>query len=280
MLNDSLPPTSVAFHLRRATRIGILWTIAVAIALAAALAPPFAQPDAYHAFADRRMLLGIPNFFDVASNLAFAAVGAAGLYFVLKGTRPQGGQAFQDPAERRAWGVVFAATALTCCGSWYYHLAPDNPRLAWDRLPLAVAFMGIVAAIASERVGAAAGRRLLVPLCMLGAASVWYWRWSAAHGQENLNPYLAVQFGSILLVLLMLALFRSRYSRGSDVFGTAILYALAKVAEVFDAAIFQATGGIVSGHTLKHLLAAAAIFWLLRMLWLRAPVYPAALSAP
>jgi hypothetical protein len=276
MLFEFIPSSSIVGRLSRKARIATLWISAVAIALAAALAPPFPQPESYHAFADQRALLGIANFFDVVSNLAFAVVGVAGLYFVLSGRARQGGRAFQDGAERRAWSVVFAATALTCCGSWYYHLAPDSPRLAWDRLPMAVAFMGIVAAVVSERVSVEAGRRLLIPLCVLGAASVWYWRWSAAHGFENLNPYLAVQFGSILLILLMLALFPSRYSRGGDVFGTAVLYALAKLAEGFDGAIFHATGGIVSGHTLKHLFAAAAIFWLLRMLWLRAPVNPAA----
>jgi hypothetical protein len=93
------------------------------------------------------------------------------LYFV-SGTHAQGGRAFQHAAERWAWGVVFAATALTCCGSGYYHSAPDSPRLAWDRLPMAIGFMGIVAATVSERISAKAGLRLLVPLCMLGAASV------------------------------------------------------------------------------------------------------------
>lgn len=270
-----IPPTSVVGRLGREAPIAILLASAVAIALAAALAPPLAQHESYHAFADRRALLGITNFFDVISNLAFLFVGVAGFYFVLRGTQPHGGPAFQDPAQRWAWAVVFAATALTCCGSWYYHLAPDSPRLAWDRLPMAIGFMGIVAAVVSERVSAKAARRLLVPLCALGAASVWYWRWSAENGFENLNPYIAVQFGSAMLILIMLALFPSRYSRSGDFLGALLLYALAKLAEHFDGAIFAATGEIVSGHTLKHLLAAAAIFWLLSMLRLRAAANPA-----
>jgi Ceramidase len=279
MLPEMNPSASIAGRLSRKARVAIVWASAAAIALAAALAPPFVQPEAYHDFVDQRAMLGVPNFFNVVSNLAFLVVGVAGLHFVLRGALRRGDRAFQDPAERRAWGVVFAATALTCCGSWYYHLAPDSPRLAWDRLPMAIAFMGIVAAVVSERVSTKAGRRLLVPLCVLGAASVWYWRWSAAHGFENLNPYGAVQFGSALLILLMLALFPSRYTRSGDFLGAVIWYALAKLAEHFDGAIFAATGEIVSGHTLKHLLAAAAIFWLLRMLWLRVPTNPAALPA-
>ena len=107
---------------------------------------------------------------------------------------------------------------------------------------------------------------------LIGAASVWYSRWTAAQGAENLNPYGAVQFGSILVILAVITLFPPRYSRTGDVLGAAILYALAKVAEHFDGAIFLATGGIISGHTLKHLLAAAAAYWLLRMLMLREPM--------
>jgi hypothetical protein len=271
MSTEMTPQASTAGRLSREARIAILWASAALIALAAALVQPFAQPEAYHAFADRRALLGISNFLDVASNLAFLVVGLMGLYFVLKGKLRDGSPAFQDASERWAWGLVFAATALTCCGSGYYHLAPDSPRLAWDRLPMAVGFMGIVAAALSERVSVTAGRRLLVPLAVLGAASVWYWRWSAAHGVENLNPYGAVQFGSALLVLLVIVLFPARYTRGGDFFTAVVLYALAKVAEHFDGQIFAATGAIVSGHTLKHLLAAVAIFWLLRMLKLRAP---------
>ena len=139
---------------------------------------------------------------------------------------------------------------------------------------MAIAFMAIVAAVVCERISAAAGRWLLFPLCVLGGATVWYWRWSAAAGVENLNPYGAVQFGSALLALLMLVLFPSRYTRGRDFVGAVVLYALAKFAEHFDAAIFAATHQIVSGHTLKHLFAAMAIFWLLRMLRLRMPAGP------
>lgn len=277
MVPEMTPPAPAAGRMSRATRIAIVWASAAAIALVAVLAPPTAQPEEYHAFVDQRALWGIPNFLNVVSNAAFLVVGVVGLQFVLRGTWPNGNRAFQDPAERWAWGALFAATALTCCGSWYYHLAPDSPRLAWDRLPMAIGFMAIVAAVVCEHISARAGRRLLLPLCVLGAASVWYWRWSAAHGFENLNPYAAVQFGSALLILLMLVLFPSRYTRSRDFFGALGLYALAKVAEHFDGAIFTATGNIVSGHTVKHLLAAVAIYWLLRMLRLRAPAGPAPL---
>jgi len=268
-----MPHRSTPGAPRRVARFApaIIWAAAAAVVLAAALAPRFAQPEDYHQFADQRPNFGLPNFFDVASNLAFVVVGLLGLRFVARGRLADGRPAFEHASERWAWGTVFAATALTCIGSGYYHLSPDSPRLAWDRLPMAVAFMGLVAATVSERVSPEAGRRLLVPLVLLGAGSVWYWRWSAARGIESLNPYGAVQFGSMLIVLLMMGLLPSRYTHARDILGALGLYALAKVFEHFDRGIFAATGGLVSGHTLKHLVAAGAMWWLLRMLARRRP---------
>jgi hypothetical protein len=270
--NAMIPQTWTTARLGREARIAIIWATAAAVALAAFLAPRFEQPEDYHRFADNRTLLGIPNLFDVASNFAFLIVGAMGLYFVLRGRRADGGPAFTDKAESWAWGVGFAAVALTSCGSAYYHWTPDSVRLVWDRLPMAVGFMSVVAAIVAERISAKSGLRLLIPLALLGAGSVWYWRWSAARDVENLNPYGAVQFGSALIILLIIVLFPPRYNRTEDLLGAAILYALAKVAEHFDREIFAATGGLVSGHTLKHLLAALAVLWILRMLRLRQPI--------
>lgn len=261
-----------ASGLGRRTRLAIIWLFVAVLVAGAWLAPPTPQPQAYHAFADNRTLLGVANALDVLSNLAFLVVGLAGLYFVLIGSRSRRPAPFLDVADSRAWTVVFAATALTCCGSGYYHLAPDDARLAWDRLPMALGFMAIVAAVVTERIGPAAGRRSLVPLLLIGAASVFYWRWSASAGIENLNPYIVVQFGSVLVILLVMALFPSRYTRGTDFFVAAALYALAKVAEHFDRQIFDVLGGVVSGHSLKHLLAAAAMYWLLRMLMKRRPL--------
>jgi hypothetical protein len=73
-------------------------------------------------------------------------------------------------------------------------------------------------------------------------------------------------------VLLIVVLFPARYTRGGDLFGAVIFYALAKVTEDRDGQIYAATGGLVSGHTLKHLLAALGVLWILRMLWLRRPI--------
>jgi len=66
-------------------------------------------------------------------------------------------------------------------------------------------------------------------------------------------------------------LFPPRYSRSDDLLWVAVLYALAKVAEALDARILAASR-LVSGHTLKHLIAALAVYWALWMLVKRAVI--------
>jgi hypothetical protein len=134
---------------------------------------------------------------------------------------------------------------------------------------MTIAFMSLVSAVVAERASVRLGRLLLWPLVLLGLASVAYWRWSALAGIENLRPYLAVQFGSIAVVLAIAALYRSRYTHGGAIFALAAAYGMAKIGEVYDREIY-AFGQVLSGHTLKHLVAAAGVYLLLRSLERRA----------
>lgn len=249
-------------------RLGILLAVAAAFAAAALMLPPCAQPTEYHHFADTRPILGIRNFVNVATNLPFLLIGSAGLAFVLRA--PRAHTAFAHRAEQWPYAVFFLAAVLTGIASAYYHLAPDNLRLFWDRLAMTVGFMSLLAAMITERVSLTAGVRLLIPLVVLGMASAGYWRVSATIGAENLIPYLAVQYGSIAIVLLIAALFRSRYARANDIYIVLALYAIAKLAESLDAWLFS-IGWMLSGHSLKHLLAACAVYQVLRMLKARGP---------
>ena len=122
----------------------------------------------------------------------------------------------------------------------------------------------------AERISVRAGNLLLVPLVILGAASVVYWRASALAGVENLRPYVAVQFGSIAVILAIALLYRSRYTHGAVIFAVAAAYGAAKVVESLDREIY-ALGHWASGHTLKHLAAAAGVYLLLKSLERRAP---------
>lgn len=244
-------------------------SVPIALAVLAAawglFSTPLLQAQAYHLFADTRTLLSIANAADTLSNLAFLLVGALGLAFLWR-ERAAGALArFASPQEMHPYWVFFAGVALTSAGSAWYHLAPDDARLVWDRLPMTIAFMSLLAAVVAERISVRAGNLFLAPLVLLGLASVVYWRWSAVAGMENLRPYLAVQFGSIAVILAIAALFRSRYTHGGVIFALAAAYGIAKVFEVFDREIFD-FGQWLSGHTLKHLAAAAGIWVLLRSL--------------
>ncbi|MDX1594859.1 MAG: alkaline phytoceramidase [Gammaproteobacteria bacterium] len=261
-------PSMRTFRPARRTRHLLLVATLAAVIVAALAGPPLGQPQAYHAFADGRAWSGIPNALDVLSSLAFLGVGLLGLRFVARGARSP---AFAEPGEALPYAVLFAATALAGLGSAYYHVAPDDARLAWDRLPMAAAFMALLAATLGERIDRRLGRTALLPLTVAGLASVGYWRWGLAAGGGDLAPYVAVQFGGLLLILETALLYPSRYTRGGAVWLAGLLYAVAKLAEAQDRAIFLLTG-FVSGHTLKHLLAAAAVYVLLHALARRSPV--------
>jgi hypothetical protein len=125
---------------------------------------------------------------------------------------------------------------------------------------MTLAFMALLAGVIGERIDARAGLRLLWPLVIAGAATVWWWRWSG-----NLWPYAGAQYFSIVLIGLILVLFPPRYTRSFDLVWVTGFYILAKVAEALDRPVFHLTG-FVSGHTVKHLVAALAVYWVLRML--------------
>lgn len=237
----------------------------VALACAGILAlPPIAQDPAYHRMADERSLLGMPNALNVLSNLPFGAVGLLGLATVF-GRGVGRAEPLVGPGAARSYAVLFAGVALTMVGSAYYHLAPDDARLVWDRLPMTVAFVGLVAAMLAERVSPRLGRLVLGPLLVLGVGSVAYWCWSEVRGAGDLRPYVLVQFGSLLVVVLLLVLYPARYPGTGYLVAGLGLYAGAKLLEVADAKIY-ALGQVVSGHTLKHLVAAGGVACVVAML--------------
>jgi len=235
-------------------RLVVIGVAALALCGAFVLHAPIPQDPTYHAMADERAVLGIANVLNVLSNLPFAIVGAAGLARVLRNR----GSAFADPWTRWPHAVAFAGVFMTAFGSAYYHLAPDNARLVWDRLPMTLGFMGLLVGVVAERISGKAARVLLGPLLLLGPASVLFWSWSERQGAGDLRPYVVVQFGSLLVIGLVVMLFPA--SRRDDVWFLAALgsYAVAKGLETADRVVFEA-GGVISGHTLKHLVAAAAL---------------------
>lgn len=239
---------------------GLLALLTVAVAATVILLPAVAQPPDYHRFADDRAWLGVPNFLNVVSNAPFFLVAVLGLRALWRpGVGAPGAALYRAP-----YALLFLALAAISLGSAYYHLAPDNARLVWDRLPMSVAFAAFVVAVAAERWNAQVGRWLLVPLVVGGVGTVVWWRYSMAFGGENVLPYFAFQGWAFLVALLMVAM-SPGLRRGSCLTAVLVFYGAALGAELFDRTIF-AFGQVVSGHTLKHLLAALAVYQVVRML--------------
>ena len=215
---------------------------------------PIHQDARLNTYADNRSFLGIPNFLDVVSNLAFVLVGVAGLF---TGAARNGAS--------RSWLTAFLGTALVCFGSGYYHWAPDNERLVWDRLPMTLAFMGLFVALLSEHLGERIERVLLAPALVAGIASVLWW-----HYTNDLRFYIWVQLAPFLAILVVVFAFPGRYTHRAYLLHGLALYALAKITEAYDGEIYSLTGRSLAGHTLKHLLAAGAVLIVYLMLLRRA----------
>jgi hypothetical protein len=250
----------------RSTAFVIAFTLLTVAA--AFLLPPMPQPLDYHDFADQRDALGIENFLDVVSNLAFLAAGLVGLFVVFSGRA-----CFEFPAERWPYAVFFLGILLTAAGSAWYHLAPDNESLFWDRLPMTIAFMGLVSSQVVDRISVRAGLVLLGPMLLVGVASVVYWIFTERQGAGNVLPYALLQGYAVLVLLIMAALHRSRYTRANDLYLIFGWYVLAKLLEFFDAPVLEYSH-LVSGHSLKHVAAAVAGFVTCHMLLRRSLAAP------
>lgn len=211
---------------------------------------PIHQLPHYHDFADRRALAGLPNAADVLSNAGFLIVGLWG-WLTLWPVR-------RHPALAPGWSgyqLFLLALILTAAGSGYYHLAPDNVRLLWDRLPIAIACVALLGAVHNETAVEGAMRFNMGLLTAIATFSVAWWYWTGENG--DLRPYLLLQGLPVVLIPIWQWI-RPAPRADRLAFGAAILlYVAAKIAELNDHRILAACGWI-SGHTVKHLLATAA----------------------
>jgi Ceramidase len=228
---------------------------------------PIPQDLAYHNFVDQRELFGVPNFWNVASNVPFVIAGLLGLLLLVKQQPLVGGLTELLPAYQ----VFFAGVLLTGFGSAYYHLDPSNASLVWDRLPMTLAFMAFFAMIVGEYLAPGVGRALLWPLLLVGVLSIVYWHMTERAGHGDLRPYALVQFLPMVLIPLILLMFRSRLNGSIFIWGMIAAYVVSKIAEYYDAQIF-ASLGMLSGHSIKHIVAAVGTLFICIALLRRRPV--------
>ena len=208
---------------------------------------PISQDLAYHNFADKRTMLSISNFFDVASNLPFLFVGILGLICIYQNW---------GVSSTWSWLILFLAVFLVAFGSSYYHLSPENETLTWDRLPMAIGFMALFVIVLTDYVNNKLEKWLLIPMCLVGIASVAYW-----HISDDLRIYAWVQFVSMALLLIIISVYKPSHLQTKYLIYAFVFYTLSKLAEHFDKQIYELMGQIVSGHTIKHLLAAITTFF-------------------
>jgi hypothetical protein len=236
----------------------LLILLSVTISLAVFLfVPAIPQDRAYHDFADQRVFWGIPNFFNVASNLPLFIIGFLGIHQVSQLN------SFGNLLElRKAYFAFFAGVFLTGMGSAFYHLSPANDSLVWDRMPMIIAFMALFAIVVGEIISAELANRMLYPLIVLGMLSVVYWFWSEQNNQGDLRFYGLIQFLPLLLIPIILLAGKTRSIPSAYIWALLVSYAAAKMAEFGDLALFQEFG-YLSGHTIKHLLAALGVWFVI-----------------
>ena len=226
----------------------LLLSASLVLGLLACLAPPYAQPAQYHAFADQRGWLGIPHAMDVLSNLAYAVMGLIGL-----GCLRRLPLAALGAIQHRLATLFFMGLLVTTVASAWYHWQPDDVGLAVDRYAMVLAFAGLLGVAVASHISARAGAATALAVLLLGPFSVSFWFTTG-----NLSPWGVLQFGVMALMLGMA--WRKPLAPALVVcLGVLILiYAIAKVLELTDSQVFELTGHLVSGHSLEHIVSAFA----------------------
>jgi uncharacterized membrane protein YwzB len=229
------------------SEIGFLIGLIILLLLAIFL-PAIAQNQNYHNFIDQRTFFRIKNASNTLSNLAFIVVGLWGLINFYKNKYIKISNSFSVLLN-----LFFISIILTGLGSSYYHLSPNDFTLVFDRLALSLTFAVILAMLASIRISERSGFHTLAELIILAPLSVLLWNYNG-----NLTPYAVLQFGGIIIIILTLLLTKAQ--KQSPCFTSLIiLYGFAKVAEFYDVEIFKLSQNLISGHTLKHLIASIAV---------------------
>ncbi|HTR59374.1 MAG TPA: hypothetical protein VMM27_14445 [Casimicrobiaceae bacterium] len=232
--------------------------VGIAVVLFAVLRFSFgalSQDPSYHLFADERTWMAIPRAGDVLSNLAILGAGLAGVLLWRR--------VHIDPGERAAYALLVVGMLMTAFGSAYYHWAPSDARLIWDRLPMTFVLAATVALVLADRVDPAFARVAWWPFALLGIAALAWWAWSG-----DLLFYLVMRIGSGLLIVGLCLLRTGRHSHIGWLVAALALDIVMTLSERMDREIFAVTQGFLSGHNLKHLLAgvllACVLMWLVQ----------------
>lgn len=221
---------------------------------------PIPQDLEYHNFADQRRLLGINNFWNVVSNIPMFFLGIYGFRLVFSNFK-------RRPDFTAKWipVVLVFGVFITSFGSAYYHFAPDNDTLVWDRLPMTLMFMPVFSLLIYDFIGKNWGKWAFLISVPLGVFSIWYWQFTEQIGAGDLRFYAFVQFFPMLIAPFIIGL-SSKKTRYTHYFWLVLgWYVVAKFFEHYDLYTYQVLG-FWSGHTLKHLIGAISLFYLMKLI--------------
>ncbi len=217
------------------------------IILGISIMDPILQDEKYHAFSDSAPLFGIPNFWNVISNLPFLLVSILGF-----------SQLSFPKDQKRLYQVLFLGIGLVGIGSCYYHWNPTSETLVWDRLPMTITFMTLFTIIIGEFISKIWSKRLFLPLLGLGLFSILYWKMSST---GDLRLYGMVQFYPMVAIPVILIYFKDQQAATSGYWYLLAAYILAKYCEHYDPQIHDYFT-VISGHSLKHIFAAFGLYCL------------------
>lgn len=204
------------------------------------------QDQHYHEFADEYPLFGIPNALNVLSNIPFTVIGIIGLFNFRKMAANQ-----KELSWIALW--MFLGFTLIGFGSAYYHIDPTSKTLIWDRLPMTMVFMSLFSLILGPCYDERLQGRIFLILAGFGLLSVGLWAIT-----DDLRPYIMVQFIPLVFTPFILIASPRRWPNAKHLWFAVFWYVGAKFCEFFDETIMIELG-IISGHTLKHLLAFMAM---------------------
>lgn len=235
----------------------IILLLALACVIALLILGPIPQDQNYHDFADQRNLWNIPNFLNVITNVPFVIVGILGL---------QGTRNIKENELKYILFTLFIGFLLLTLGSGYYHWRPANNPLVYDRIPIVIVLMSFFAYLIYNCINKRTGYKAFVVLNVIGIISVIYWGYSESLGHGDLRWYGMIQFFPIIAIPLILILYNSSIKIWKEIVPIFLFFALAKIAERFDAEMYHLFNSTISGHSLKHLFMAATGYEIVVML--------------
>jgi hypothetical protein len=208
-----------------------------------------------HRYADNRSWFGLAGAANVWVNAVMFAAGAWGWH----ATRGSGW-----PVHLRTpWQLFQLFAMLSAAAAALYHARPNDTLFVLTHVATASGFVLLTLGLLAERVHSRFGSlkiclAVLLGIALTGAIMLFA---KARGGSLDMRPLLLLE---IIPVLVIPAGALSLPGRSTTVFDWIVvltLYAFAKLFEIGDALVLEASGW-VSGHTLMHLALSAVVGWM------------------